>query len=78
MEKLEVKIELGKELIPGQIEKFAPVAVVIATGATCENSLIKFLEGKGFDLFSVGDCVRPRDILSATSEGAEIWDSMIG
>jgi len=51
LEKSEVKIELGKEVIPAQIEKFAPDAVVIATGATSENNLMKFLEGKGFDLF---------------------------
>ena len=67
-----MKIELGKEVALAQIEKFAPDAVVIATGATSENNLMKFLGGKEFDLFAVDDCVKPRDMLSATSEGAEV------
>lgn len=45
---------------------------IFATGTASENDLMRPLEQKGFDVYVVGDCVKPRDILSATSEGAEV------
>jgi NADH dehydrogenase FAD-containing subunit len=46
--------------------------IVVALGARSENSIKSSLENKGFDLFTIGDCVRPRDLMTAIHEGAEI------
>lgn len=46
--------------------------IVIATGATPNSSLAKELEGKVPELYCIGDCVSPRKIIDATSEGASV------
>lgn len=43
--------------------------IVIATGSTPNNDLAKALEGKVKELYSIGDCVEPRKILEAMTEG---------
>ena len=46
--------------------------IVIATGATANEKLIRELQGKVPELYSIGDCVKPRKIIDAISEGANI------
>ena len=46
--------------------------IVIATGAPPNNGLVRELEGKIPELYSIGDCVEPRRIINAIEEGASI------
>jgi len=45
-------------------------AVVIACGSTPDQDLVSSLQGKVAELYEVGDCVKPRNIIEATQEGA--------
>jgi len=47
-------------------------AVVIATGRTSDNALIQSLKGAAVEVYTVGDCVQPRQIIDAVSEGAAV------
>jgi len=47
-------------------------AVVLAVGFAAQNTLSKDLEGLVREVYTVGDCVEPRDALEAISEGAEV------
>lgn len=44
--------------------------VVYAVGMGPNKDLVKALEGKPFSLYVIGDCIRPREILDAVTEGA--------
>jgi 2-enoate reductase len=44
-------------------------SIVLALGFKSESSLRKDLEGRVPELFAVGDCVQPRNILRAVWEG---------
>ena len=46
-------------------------SVVLAVGAQAENVLEEVLRGK-VQFYSIGDCVKPRNILEAISDGTEI------
>jgi 2,4-dienoyl-CoA reductase-like NADH-dependent reductase (Old Yellow Enzyme family)/thioredoxin reductase len=56
----------------GQNELIEAEWVVISTGATAEDSLINELEDSSIDLFTVGDCVKPRSVMEAVYEGSLI------
>ncbi|GAW93545.1 FAD-dependent oxidoreductase [Calderihabitans maritimus] len=43
--------------------------VMIAVGRKSEDSLYRALQGKGFEIYQIGDCVEPRSMVSATHEG---------
>ncbi len=46
--------------------------VVLATGMKSENRLTESLKGLASEIYAIGDCVEPRDAMSAIHEGAEI------
>ena len=46
--------------------------VIIAIGSKPENSLYQELHGRRENVHAIGDCVEPRGILEAISEGAMI------
>ncbi len=46
--------------------------IVLATGFVPEDSLLKSLQGSVEELYSVGDCVKPRSIRSAIQEAASV------
>lgn len=46
--------------------------VVVAAGMESENRLYQSLKGLVQEIYAIGDCVEPRDALSAIHEGAEI------
>jgi pyruvate/2-oxoglutarate dehydrogenase complex dihydrolipoamide dehydrogenase (E3) component len=46
--------------------------VIIAIGAKPENSLFQEIKGKMEHVYAIGDCVEPRGIQEAISEGAMI------
>lgn len=46
--------------------------VVVAIGAKPENSLYQAIKGKKENVYAIGDCVEPRGILEAISEGATV------
>jgi 2,4-dienoyl-CoA reductase-like NADH-dependent reductase (Old Yellow Enzyme family)/thioredoxin reductase len=46
--------------------------IVIAAGARPDDGLVKQLEGKVPELYSIGDCVKPRRIINAIHEGASV------
>ncbi len=45
--------------------------VILAVGATPENTLIATLKSEVSELHAIGDCVEPRDALAAVKQGAE-------
>jgi 2-enoate reductase len=45
--------------------------VVIAVGVTAQNKLVDQLQDQVPELYQIGDCVQPRDIMAAIREGAE-------
>ncbi len=46
--------------------------VVLAVGAKAENRLVEELNGVVSELYSIGDCVQPRDAREAINDGAEL------
>ena len=46
--------------------------IVIAAGATPNDELTKLLKDKVQELYSIGDCVKPRKIINAIADGANI------
>jgi NADPH-dependent 2,4-dienoyl-CoA reductase/sulfur reductase-like enzyme len=46
--------------------------IVYGVGMKAENRLARELEGKVSELYTIGDCVRPREILEAVDEGARV------
>jgi NADPH-dependent 2,4-dienoyl-CoA reductase/sulfur reductase-like enzyme len=46
--------------------------IIIATGSKPENKLAKELENSSFEVRIIGDCVEPRNSLSAIHEGAKV------
>jgi 2,4-dienoyl-CoA reductase (NADPH2) len=46
--------------------------IVVAVGATPNDGLVKVLERKVPELYSIGDCVKARRIINAVHEGASI------
>ncbi|MBI2859443.1 MAG: FAD-dependent oxidoreductase [Chloroflexi bacterium] len=46
--------------------------IVLAAGARPNLELLNALQFKGYEIRSVGDCVLPRNILSAVAEGIEV------
>jgi len=46
--------------------------VILAVGATPENTLIGELKSAVSELHAIGDCVEPRDALAAVKQGAEV------
>lgn len=46
--------------------------VVLAVGAKSENSLAQELQKAGVKVYTIGDCVKPRDAAEAIREGAEV------
>lgn len=53
----------------GQSQLIEGETVVIATGFQPRRNLVKMLGQEGFETYLVGDCVEPRDILEAITEG---------
>ncbi|MFH1169148.1 MAG: FAD-dependent oxidoreductase [Chloroflexota bacterium] len=64
--------EKGMDIVDrhGQHVSLAAEDIVVACGMAAERSLFRSLEGRVPELYEVGDCVRPRRIYEATSEGA--------
>ncbi len=60
-----VRGEGGEYDIPGE-------TVVLALGARSQNALFQKLEGKIPEVYSIGDCVKPRKILEAVQEAYQI------
>jgi 2-enoate reductase len=46
--------------------------VILAVGMKPENQLIGVLKGIVPELYSIGDCISPRDAMAAMRDGAEI------
>jgi pyruvate/2-oxoglutarate dehydrogenase complex dihydrolipoamide dehydrogenase (E3) component len=46
--------------------------VVLALGATSQNSFLQKIEGKVKEVYSVGDCVSPRKMIDAIHEGFDV------
>ena len=46
--------------------------IVLAVGVQPENKLGEILKGLVKELYMIGDCVEPRDVMSAIREGAEV------
>ncbi|MFC1918993.1 FAD-dependent oxidoreductase [Chloroflexota bacterium] len=46
--------------------------VVMAVGVKSENRLVKALSGVVPEIYAIGDCVRPRDVMDAIREAAEL------
>jgi 2,4-dienoyl-CoA reductase (NADPH2) len=42
---------------------------VLAAGSLTDSELYEAIEGKVSELYRIGDCVEPRDIMSAVTEG---------
>jgi 2,4-dienoyl-CoA reductase-like NADH-dependent reductase (Old Yellow Enzyme family)/thioredoxin reductase len=55
-----------------QGEVFAVDTVVLALGARPENALVEDLKDLGIEMYSIGDCVEPRNIYEAVHEGARV------
>ena len=46
--------------------------VVLAIGFKSENTLYDKIKGRVPEVYQVGDCVEPRDVMHAIREGAEV------
>ncbi len=68
--------EIRKEGVTGvrgnSSELFAADAVVLATGLKPERRLAERAKGKAWEVQLIGDCVEPRRIMEAVSEGSEV------
>ena len=47
-------------------------AVVLAVGLKSEKTLLNSFQGKAPEIYSVGDCVKPRTIKEAIEEGFKV------
>lgn len=56
----------------GHQERIKADTVVVATGAQSNVEVSRALQGKGSEIYQVGDCVKPRSIMEAIHEGAEV------
>jgi pyruvate/2-oxoglutarate dehydrogenase complex dihydrolipoamide dehydrogenase (E3) component len=56
---------------PGEYEIPAET-VVLAIGAKSHNRILKAIEGKISEVYSIGDCVSPRKVLEAVQEGYQV------
>ena len=56
----------------GQVYTVEADTIVVAVGAKPNDALLKALEGKVPELYAIGDCVKPRRMINAIHEGAEI------
>jgi 2,4-dienoyl-CoA reductase (NADPH2) len=69
-------LRIGKDSVvikKGDKEESIPAdAVVIALGANADNKLYGEAKGKFTELYSVGDCVKPRKALEAIHEGFDV------
>ena len=66
-----VVIEWGGEIV------FLPAdTVILAVGAQSDNLLSKELKGLVPEVYSIGDCVRPRDAAAATFDAARIAEKI--
>jgi 2,4-dienoyl-CoA reductase (NADPH2) len=64
-------IEWGGEIV------FLPAdTVILAVGAQSDNRLATELKGLVPEVYSIGDCVRPRDASSATFDAARISEKI--
>jgi len=67
---------IGKDSVvikKGDKEESIPAdAVVLALGANADNKLYSEAKGKFSELYSVGDCVKPRKALEAIHEGFDV------
>lgn len=62
-----VNLLYNKELIHLAVD-----TVVLAAGSKSENRLAEQLKGLVPELYTIGDCVEPRDARDAVVEGAEV------
>ncbi|MDO8567683.1 MAG: FAD-dependent oxidoreductase [Dehalococcoidales bacterium] len=53
-------------------EKIKAGSVVLAAGAVADTALLQSLNGVAGEIYTIGDCVKPRMIMDAIREGAEI------
>ena len=66
--------EKGLEIIDsdGKRRLLEADTIVLAAGAQANDELGKALEGKGAEIYRIGDCVEPRNIKEAIAEGYAI------
>jgi len=74
VKKYEAITDEGLILVDGEGKKQTIRAdtIVYAVGAKANKGLAEELEGKIPALYSIGDCVEPRDIMAAIDEGARV------
>jgi 2,4-dienoyl-CoA reductase (NADPH2) len=69
-------LRIGKDSVvikKGDKEESIPAdAVILALGANADNKLYGEAKGKFSELYSVGDCVKPRKALEAIHEGFDV------
>lgn len=56
----------------GEKQTIKGETIVYAVGVKANGSLDLSLKGKALNLYSIGDCVEPRDIMAAIDEGARV------
>ncbi|MBW2003372.1 MAG: FAD-dependent oxidoreductase [Deltaproteobacteria bacterium] len=57
--------------------RFVPAdTVVLAVGVTSDRELLKELATAKVEVYAIGDCVVPRDIMQATSQGFNVGCSV--
>ena len=56
----------------GKSHKIAASSVILAAGSRANKTLINSLDNEKYAIFEIGDCVRPRSIIDAISEGFSI------
>ncbi len=61
-----------KAAVNNAVQFFEADTVVIAVGFTSNTELAQKLQGKVKALYSIGDCVEPRKIVDAISDGARV------
>ena len=66
-----VMIALGGEIYPVGAD-----TVILSVGMRSENSLARELEGAAPEIYTVGDCVRPRDAAAVSYQAAKLATSI--
>ena len=56
----------------GQVHTVEADTIVVAVGAKPNDALVKELDGKVPELYVIGDCLKPRRMINAIHEGADI------